>query len=83
MQKGLLDFLSVWLSSAWELLTTVKIPGTDLTPGIVLIGVFVAVFDLRLLGRAFGFSFHPEGYAQGGGNNAKIHVSKNRKDDEH
>lgn len=88
MNDGLLDFIGVWLSNAWTLLTSVNIPGTNMTPGIVLIGVFVAVFGLRLLGRVFGFSFQSDiraisGYAQGGGNNKNIKVDEKRKDDKH
>lgn len=83
MDSGLLDFIGVWLSSAWKLLTSVYIPGTNMTPGIVLIGVFVAGFGLRLLGRVFGFSFRTgiSSYSQGGGNNRNIKVNDKRKDD--
>lgn len=88
MEKGLLNFVGSWFSSIWELMTTVEIPGTTLTPAVVLIGAFVAVFGLRLLGRAFGFSFQSDahaisGYAQGGGNNKNIKVDERRKDDKH
>ena len=52
--KGLFEW-------SWKLLTAVKFPGTEITIGAILIGAFVVVLGLRIVGFVMniGFSSSP------------------------
>ena len=48
--KGLFEW-------SWKLLTTVKFPGTEITMGAILVGVFVIVVGLRIVGFVMNIVF--------------------------
>ena len=80
MNSDVLQLIGAWLGNTWEVLTSFRFPGTNLSPAVLLIGVAAAVFSLRLLGYIFGFNVGSG--QQRGGNNTKIKVPQARKDDE-
>lgn len=77
----ILSFINVLFAGAWDLFTEIQYPGTGMTIGVIMIGAFLIVLSMKLLGYLLGFSFSDtSGYRSGGRANAKI--SNNRKGDE-
>lgn len=54
----IIQFLGVLLGKTWELMTTINIPSTSFSVASVLIGAFVAVLSLKIVGYMMQFSFH-------------------------
>ena len=80
MNEGVLSYVTALFTNSWNMLETVNYPGTNLSLAVILLGSFLVVFSMRLIGNVFGFS---SGSGQSGGNNRKIKVNKNREDDTH
>lgn len=78
MNDSVLAYIASLFSNSWRLLETTIYPGTNLSLAVILLGSFLVVFSLRLLGNVFGFSS-----AQSGGNNKKIKVNSDREGDTH
>ena len=68
------------LGGAWSALTTLKYPMVDIPFVQILVGGFLVVFTLRILGNVFGWSVSSSS-SSAGGNNKKIKVSDERKND--
>lgn len=54
MTQSLFQLLSTWFTSVWTLLTSFYIPGTNVTPGGMLLFIASAVIGLKFFKRLFG-----------------------------
>lgn len=69
-------YVRTLFGGAWEILTTIKMPGTEIPIAGIMIGGLCVVLSLRLISFVMGFRFSGKG-----GNNKNIKVSVERKDD--
>lgn len=52
-----LECVYVLLSGAWEVITNVKYPGTEMSIAVILVGSLCAVFSLRVVGYLIGVRY--------------------------
>ena len=73
------------LGGAWDAMTKLRYPLVDIPFAAILIGAFLVVVSLRLLGNVLGWSFSGGSIGSTvqsiGGNNKKVKVSETRKND--
>ena len=83
--NGFTEALRVLLGGAWSALTQLKYPMVGMPFAVILVGAFLVVFSLRLMGNVLGWSFSAggivSGFRQNGGNNQNIKVNETRKND--
>jgi len=77
MRPDLLELIGIIFEKTWELFLT-PFPGTNFPVAAILIGVVIIILGISLLSNVLGFSFRA---SQRGGNNKKVKVSEDRKND--
>lgn len=72
----------VFLSSSWDVLTGVTVPGLGVSFAVLLVGLFLIGLSLRILSFILGVSFDGGGTAHRAGGKGKAKISKERAGDE-
>lgn len=59
MSTDFFNSAGIILGGAWDMLTTICFPGTNIPIAVALGGAAAAAFSLVILGRVLGFSINP------------------------
>jgi len=57
----LIEAIGVLLTSSWKVLTSVKFPATEISIASILVGAFLCVLSLKIVGYMMQFNFHGVG----------------------
>lgn len=74
--------IQAWLSNSWLMLTSVNVPGLGVSFAALFVGLFLAVFSLKILGLMMGVSISSSDFYRAGSGGRAHLVSSKRKGDE-
>lgn len=77
-----MELLKTLFTSTYELLSSVRVPGFNISFMAVIYGMFGAFLSISILKLLLGVGNTDSGIFQRGGNNSKIKISNDRKGDE-
>ncbi len=78
----MLELFDGYFRYIWDLIVSVKFPGTTLSIAAILLGSAGAAIGLKFLGKIMNVSFSMSSLTgQRGGNNKNINISDARKND--